>query len=359
LSVDCTNVFGNLILKKIANVNFLLKSHIQPPKSKQISMQITASIAELKNQKKARVIAILFFTALVALLLFPLMWYQDPPPGQEGVVVNLGMIDVGDGDQNAPEPSSNLPAVEEETPPSEPETAPVEEEVEEEVVEEVEEVVEEPVKKPDPKPEPTKEVIKTDNSEAIALKKKKEAEKRKAEKEAAEAKKKADAKKKAEREAAEAKRKADAEAKRKADAAAKYNDAKNKYSGAFGGDKGKGKGNTGTAGNQGDPNGDPNSQVLEGISTGSGKIGGGLGSRGIKSNPKPSNNFRTPGTVVMKICVGPDGRVIGEPEFTIRGSTNQTSELKRIAAANAKKWKFSTSSVEKQCGTITYDFKVQ
>ncbi len=321
-------------------------------------MQITASLAELKNEKKARVIAIIFFTALVALLLFPLMWYQNPPPGQEGVVVNLGMIDVGDGDQNAPEPSSNVPTEEAEPQPAEPETAPVEEEEEEEQ-EEVEEVVEKPVKKPDPKPVPTKEVIKTDDAAAIALKKKKEAAKKaadKAEQEAREAKRKADAKKKAD---AEAKAKADAEAKAKADAAAKYNETKSKYSGAFGGDKGKGKGNTGTAGNQGDPNGDPNSDVLEGISTGSGKIGGGLGSRGIKSNPKPSNNFKSPGTVVMKICVGADGRVIGEPEFTIRGSTNQTSELKKIAAANAKKWKFSPSSVDKQCGTITYDFKVQ
>jgi len=323
---------------------------------------MVASIAEVKNQKKARLIAIIFWTILMALLLIPLMSYQNPPPGQEGVVVNLGMIDVGDGDQNAPEPSSNVPTEVEEPQPTEPETAPVEEmeEVDEqEEAEEVEEVVEKPVEKPDPKPAPTKEVIKTDNREALALKKKEEAKKKKAAAEAkakSEAKKKADAKKKA---AAEAKRKADAKAKADAEAAAKYNEAKNKYSGAFGGDKGKGKGNTGKPGNQGDPNGDPNSKILEGISTGSGKVGGGLGSRGVVGSPKVPNNFSTPGTVVMNICVGANGRVIGEPEFKLRGSTTQATQLRRLAAANAKKWKFSPSNTDKQCGTITYDFKVQ
>ncbi|MEL6923536.1 MAG: energy transducer TonB, partial [Bacteroidota bacterium] len=179
----------------------------------------------------------------------------------------------------------------------------------------------------------------------------------------AEAKRKAAAKAKAEAEAKkraeEAKRKAEAEAKAKAEAEKKrYEDAKNKYGGLFGGGSGDGKGNTGKPGNQGDPGGDPNASNLEGISTGTGKVGGGLGSRGVLGSPKVTDNSQKTGRVVVRVCVNGDGEVISA-KFTQAGSTTTDARLRSIAEKNATRWKFSKGSMDKQCGTITYDFKVR
>ena len=109
--------------------------------------------------------------------------------------------------------------------------------------------------------------------ESIALKKKQKEEAETKKKQLEEARKKQaeeDARRKAEEEAA---RKAQEEADRKQ---AEYDEASKQYGDLFG----SGKGKTNTAGNQGDPNGDPNAKNLEGISTGSGTVGGGLGDRG-------------------------------------------------------------------------------
>ena len=140
--------------------------------------------------------------------------------------------------------------------------------------------------------------VKTDErSKELALKKKKEQEKREREKAEADRKKaEADAKRKAE---AEAKRKAAEAAKRKAEEEARkkaeFEKAKNKYGSAF--DKGKGRGDKDKAGNQGVEDGDPNSDVLTGISTGSGRVGGGLSNRGGRG-PSIQENFQETGTVV-------------------------------------------------------------
>ncbi len=166
----------------------------------------------------------------------------------------------------------------------------------------------------------------------------------------------------AERQAAEAKVKADAITKAKADA-------KGKYGGRFGNGKGdgtnggggtgEGRGNTGTPGNQGVPDGDPNSDKLTGVS-GSGKIGGSLGNRQIKNRPpKIEDDSQKNGSVVLKICVDSDGNVIGNPEFTMKGSTTSDSDLVQKAITNAKKYQFGKGSMDTECGTVTYDFKVK
>ncbi len=127
--------------------------------------------------------------------------------------------------------------------------------------------------------------------------------------------------------------------------------------GLFGG--GGGQGNTGTAGNQGSPDGDPDSKVLEGISTGAGKVGTGLANRG-GAGPSIEDNSQVFGTVVIWVCIDTDGTVLSA-KFTQgkQGETSTTSDprLIRLAEANAKKWKFKTGLLDKQCGTITYDFK--
>ncbi len=101
-----------------------------------------------KNDKKrgART-SIFVHIGLILLALLPLTRFEDPPPGQEGIMVNLGIPDVGEGDENA----AAADVQEEE--------AQVEED--EPVEEEEEEVVEEKVD-PEPDTEPVeKEVVKT------------------------------------------------------------------------------------------------------------------------------------------------------------------------------------------------------
>ena len=302
-----------------------------------------------QNKRKSAVLTSILMALFVLLLLWPFLTLPDPPPGQEGILVNLGIPDVGQGDENAPEPVAEV----EQPTPQEPVTPPVPE---------VEEVVEPPQPAPRPEPTPTKEVVETEDPAAIALRKKKErerreriAEEREAERKAAEA----EARKAAE---AEAKRIADAEAKaeaeRKAAAARKAAEAKAKYSGAFGGGDGEGKGNTGTAGNQGDPNGDPNSDILEGISVGKGRVGGGLGGRGVRGAPDVTDRSQKTGTVVIYVCVDSDGNVISA-KYQMGGSSTQDPTLVRKATSNAKRWKFSKGDADKQCGTIKYEFKVK
>ena len=303
---------------------------------------------EHANRKKGALISTTIHVVILIIFLAKILDFPIPPPGQPGIMVNLGFPDQGQGEENAPPTTS-----EEES--SEPEEV------------QPEEVAPEP--EPEPTPEPPKpvkespkvvkekEVVKTEDPNEVALRKQKEKEAReKAEQErqAEEAARKKAAEEAAKRKAAEAeaKRKADEEAKKKAEADA----LKNEIGGLFG--SGSGKGNTGKPGNQGDPNGDPNSSVLTGISTGSGTVGGGLGNRGVLGNPRITDDFDEKGKVVIEVCVDGAGSVVSAT-FTQKGSTTTSSRLQAIAIANAKKWKFSKSSIDKQCGTITYDFKLK
>lgn len=286
-----------------------------------------------KDKERSLIATFVFHFILIVLAMLPFMSYQIPPPGQEGILVNLGLPDVGQGDENAG------PA---ETAEEEEETIP-EEEVQPEPQPET------PREETKPEPVKEKEVIKTEDPEAIALRRKKEQEKKaqeeqeRVEREEARKKAEADAKKKAE---------AEAEARRKADA----QKTKDQIGGLFG--NGKGKGNTGKPGNQGDPGGDPNSDILTGISTGSGKVGGELGSRGVSSSPKVTDNSQKQGTVVLEVCVDGDGNVTSA-KYTQRGSSTTDSQLVSVAEANARRWKFTPGGPDKQCGTITYNFKLQ
>lgn len=294
---------------------------------------------ERKNSNRSKVISVVVHIGLILLALLPLLTYPDPPPGQEGILVNLGIPDVGEGDNNAGP------------------TAAAEPEVVEEEIPEVEESQPEPEPEiSEPEPVPEREVVETEDPQEIALKRKREEDRKKRE-EADRKKREEDAKRQAE---AEAKRKAEAEAKRKAEAEAKRraeaDKLKNDIGGLFG--DGGGKGNTGTAGNQGDPNGDPNAANLEGISTGSGRVGGGLGSRGVLKSPTVAENSQKAGTVVVSVCVDSNGKVTSA-NYTQRGSTTGDSQLVNAAIRNAKNWAFSKGSVDKQCGTISYNFKVR
>lgn len=326
-------------------------------------MDMEITLTERKNRKISMVLTSIIMTGLFALLFIKLMSYEDPPPGQEGILVNLGIPDVGQGNENAPEPTAPQPS---EPTPAEP--IPVEPERPEP---EPEPVRPEPAPKPEPVSPP--EVIKTEDPAAIALRKKREEERKRKDAEARErrereqeAQRERDRERRAQEEAErkrqqeEARKRAEAEAERKRqeEAARKAQEAKDKYSGAFGGGNGPGKGNTGTAGNQGDPNGDPNSDVLEGTSVGTGRVGGGLGSRGVRAAPKVRDSSQETGVINLSVCVDSNGKVVSA-EFTLQGSTSQSRNLINKAIANAKRWKFSEGTVDKQCGFIKYDFRVQ
>lgn len=273
-------------------------------------------------------ISILIHLGLIVLGLLPLLTYPDPPPGQEGILVNLGMPDVGQGEENA------APAVSEEAP----------EVTEEEEVAEPEPEVSQPETQPEPEPAPQREKVTTEDPNEVALREKQRREAEARERERQER----------ERREREARERAEAE-KRKQEAEADR--LKDLLSGGLQG-SGDGKGNTGSPGNQGDPGGDPNSDVLEGISTGSGRVGGGLGSRGVLASPSVTDNSQDHGTVVVYVCVNAAGNVI-EARVTQRGANATSQHLISKAVANAERWRFNKGSVDKQCGTITYNFRVR
>lgn len=293
--------------------------------------------SEQGNRRKGIIFSVVFHTLVIILTALYGFTFQNPPPEAAGVLVNLGIPDVGQGDENAP---AEAPAEAVDEPKPEPEVEPEPEPVEEKP---------EPVKEK-PKTEPKKDVVKTEDPEAAALKKKKEEEKKKAD---ADAKAKADADAKAK---AEAKAKADAEAKRKAEEARKAQELKDKIGGALGGGKGSGKGNTGKPGNQGDPNGG-DSDILEGKTTGSGVVEG-FGGRGFTKPAAPKDDSQETGTVAVYVCVDKNGRVTSA-EYTQKGSSSPSEKLKRVAIDNARKYKFAAGGPDKQCGTITYTFRVK
>lgn len=303
-------------------------------------MNTAVNQTEEKNKRIGLITSIVTHTLLFLLALMAIIHFPDPPPGQEGILVNLGIPDVGQGNENMAAAKSKKTTQPKDAQPKEKATP---------------QKKEKKPKRTQPKAKPKKEVVKTEDPAAIALKKKKEAEaKKKWEERRQKEKAEADRKK---RQEAERKRQAEA-ARKKAEEEQKFNEAKKKYGDLFGGGKGSGKGNTGKAGNQGDPGGDPDASKLEGISTGTGRVGGGLGNRGLVKSPNVRDNSQKTGVVVLRVCVNSDGRVV-EVKYTQSGSTTTDSRLKSLAIANAKKWRFAKSSIDKQCGTIKYDFKVR
>lgn len=296
---------------------------------------------EQENKRRGQIGGGMMLLLLLILFIMPLFWYQNPPPGQEGIQVNLGIPDIGMGDDlNAPLATTT-------------ET----EQTEEEAVEEpVEEETPPPPTEVDPAPEaPQEEVLTTEDPQAIALQKQKEKEaaQERARQEEERRKREAEAEAERKRKAAEA----EAERKRKA-AQAAAEATKNQVGGLF--NSGSGGGNTNKPGDGGATDGDPNSSNIGTKSFGSGNVGGGLGSRGVTNSPRLVENSQKSGTVVVSLCVGADGKVIpSSVKFTQRGSTTSNSQLVNAAIRNAKAWGFSKGSVDRQCGTITYKFKVQ
>ena len=282
-----------------------------------------------KDKRKSWLISLFIHIFLILLALLPLLTFPVPPPGQKGILVNLGQPDVGSGVQRA-------------TPPP---PAPAPEQPKEQKPEPL------PVKPTEEKAPPQEEEPRLTAEEEIALAQKKIEDQKK--KEAEEAARKREAEEEAERvaEAEAARIKAEEEARIQAEA----EKTRSEIGGLFSGNAGSGQ--TGRPGNQGDPNGDPNADNLKGISTGSGMVGGGLGDRGVLKTADITDKSQKEGTVVIKVCVNKTGEVISA-DFTQVNSTTNDPLLVKIATDNSKKWKFYKGEAEKQCGTITYKFKL-
>ncbi len=274
------------------------------------SLSTTINPLDQHTNGKGWIVSLSMHILIILIFFLPMFASQPPPPEQEGLLVNLGLIDEGQGDETPkgtnekvqPEPASQPTEVQS-------------------------------ISKPTPTIKSTKEIAKptvTSNEQNEVLVRE-----------------------------AKAKQQAEAAAQQRATEEANKQAAYNKTKQSYGDLLGTGsKGNTGKPGSQGDPNGDPNSDILEGISNGSGRVGGGLGSRGVLHEPKIIDNSQKTGVVVISVCVDKTGRV-KKATYTQKGSTTTDTELQKIARDAALQFKFTASDIEEQCGTITVDFKLR
>jgi len=141
------------------------------------------------------------------------------------------------------------------------------------------------------------------------------------------------------------------EEQRKIDAAALYSNNSSESSSS------SSEGNAGGNGNQGKPNGDPNSNQYNGTGVGKSGIGWSLQGRSVQALPKPAYNSNEQGDVVVKITVDRDGRVVSAvPGY--KGTTTMDSGLLNAAKQAALNTRFdkNPNAQATQSGTITYRF---
>ncbi|NNL91058.1 MAG: hypothetical protein HKO66_02375 [Saprospiraceae bacterium] len=301
-------------------------------------MQQSLYINENDSKRNGFWISLLFHMVLLFLFLMPCFSYfnQEPPEQRQGVIIALGN-----------------PEAEAKTSPRKSEKPAVKTPKETTVAKKTESKPKS--SKSTKKESPAKKVVsKTVVDEAeIAAVKKKEAARKKADEEAEKAK---AAKLAEERKEAERKRKIEEERQRREEKARQKAEAKSKAKSKFSSLLGQGSENANES--KGNENGKPDASALDGLSSGSGKVGDGLGERGVLHIPKIVDNTQKTGRVVVKICVDQSGKVISS-KFTQKGSTTTDAHLIQVAEKNAKKYKFSKSKIEEQCGNIVIDFKLK
>ncbi len=121
------------------------------------------------------------------------------------------------------------------------------------------------------------------------------------------------------------------------------------------------EGRTQGEGNQGSPTGSTESDnYAQGLSTGGGGINFSLAGRNPLSLPKPEYNVQESGTIVVRIRVDREGKVISA-EPGVRGTNITNENLWEAARKAALKARFNAKSdaAYTQAGTITYHFVLQ
>ncbi len=114
---------------------------------------------------------------------------------------------------------------------------------------------------------------------------------------------------------------------------------------------------TGT-GNQGNPNGDPNSDNTKGGGQGYGNFS--LDGRSVTGAlPRPSYAIQEEGIVVVRIVVNPKGSVVSA-SVNLQGTTTESPTLRSAALSAAKNARFNDiTGSQNQSGTITYRFRLR
>lgn len=121
----------------------------------------------------------------------------------------------------------------------------------------------------------------------------------------------------------------------------------------------KNQGIAGGKGDQGNPNGNPNSDSYHGNSpSGNGgiKITKGLTGRSVAIRPSFQDEFNENAKVAVDVTADAGGRVIAAT-VNPRGTTTTNPTIRNIAKTKALQVKF-TAGTEEQSGTIVFDFKV-
>lgn len=121
------------------------------------------------------------------------------------------------------------------------------------------------------------------------------------------------------------------------------------------------QGIAGGTGDQGHPNGDPNSDSYVG-NGGTGKSGvsirSGLSGRRFSRFPEFNDNFNAPAKVAVDIKVDRSGNVTSAA-INPRGTTTTNANIRNIALKKAKELKLNEGNVDLQLGTIVFDFKIK
>ncbi len=123
----------------------------------------------------------------------------------------------------------------------------------------------------------------------------------------------------------------------------------------------EGEGITEGDGNQGSPTGSPDSDNYSNVlSQGGGGVTWNLEGRNPVSLPKPEYKYQVEGTVVVRIRVDRNGKVISA-EAGVRGSNTTDTRLLEAARDAALKARFdsNTTAAIQQQGTLTYRFILQ
>lgn len=253
---------------------------------------------EDKNKRIGIAVSVLIHVLLIIIFVFFGLKYMIPPPEEEGITINFGTTDMGMQSENPTTPSEQT-----ENTPSEinPETPTPVEAIEE-------------------------DIITQDTEEAPSIDEKKE-------------------QKKEEPVVVKEEPKPD---KNLSEAMNKWNTNKNQAGG--------GDGTTDKAGDQGDINGDPNSNSYQGGGKGNATQFS-LAGRSLMSSPTIKDNSQEEGKVVVDIIVDKYGKVLRATPGA-RGSTTTNSQLYKKAKDAAMQTKFNANpdAAEEQKGTMTFIF---
>jgi outer membrane biosynthesis protein TonB len=308
----------------------------------------------MKLNRRGLIATIVYHALLLALLIFAGLTFPDPPPEEEGILVNFGTDEFGLGDfepmgddQQAGNPDEEIAQYQE----------PVEEV--EEYVEPVEEV-REAYTPPDPvevdqtqdveevqvkeEPKPTAEELERQRQQELERQRQQELERQRIEQE------------RIERERREEQERIERE--RQAQAERLNNLGRDAFGNQGVGETEGGEGITQGSGNQGDPNGSPDSDRYDtGGGLGDGISFGGLGSRRARGSlPKPNMagcEVTQKITVQVEVQVDREGNVISA---IVTNATYQNKCIWDMVVEAAKKSKFSVdqSANYRQTGWIRY-----